>query len=88
MSSLKDLFLQLSDDQLDPIAKNLIRQWDEPEPAALQILKVLDYCVNGGLCSDREVMLFDILWRHRMEEEGQTMKQQIEQAVWRKEFDA
>ena len=85
-ATLKELFLQLSDDALDPIAKNLIRLWDDPEPTALQILKVLDYCVNGGLCSDREIMILDLLWRQRMEAEGQTMETQFEQAVWKKDL--
>jgi len=84
--TLKEIFLQRSDEALDPIAKTLIRQWDEPMPTALQLLEVLDACVNGGLCSGLEITAMDLFLQNQLKEEGISMTTLLERATWRANY--
>lgn len=62
------MLLNLSDQQFDPIAKDKLKallEGDKPTEEMKTGLKdLLDICVNGSLCSDFEIRVMDLAWRH------------------------
>lgn len=86
MSNDDDLIqtlLKAPDRQLDARMKPLIEKWDKPAKA-IQILEVLDHCVNGSLASGVVVRLFEILLGGAIKREETTYEAVVAQATWRK----
>jgi len=84
--SLKEMLLSGPDDPhapVDPLLKELIRKWDEPEPSALQVLHVLDMAVHGALASDFVISVLQIVYNTRLSKEGKTHEQLVPLATWR-----
>lgn len=79
---LKDTLLAAPASQLDAKLKPLIEKWDNP-PKAIQILEVLDLCINGGLASDFMVMTFQVIYKVTCEREGVTHDDMVKRATWR-----
>lgn len=79
---LRDLFLELKDEQLDAAMFPLIRKWDDP-PTALQLLEVLDHCIHGALASSFIVTTLQVLYDGALKREGTTHDEMAKLATWR-----
>ena len=71
MNELAGLLLQSSDRALDAQLKPMIREWSDP-PAARQVLKVLDLCINGSLADGFTVAVLQALYDTSCKDEGKT----------------
>lgn len=71
MDELAAMLLKLSDRAFDPIAKKSVRAWSST-PKAAEILRTLDLCASGALCSDFEMVAMDALFMSAVEREGTT----------------
>lgn len=76
--------LAAPDSQMDAAMKPLIEKWGDP-PTPLQILEVLDHCINGGLASGFVVKVLQILYDTACKEANVTHEEVVKDAVWRKE---
>ena len=74
--------LKAPDSQLDAKMKPLIEAWDKP-PKALQVLEVLDYCVNGSLASTFMMRILEMLLGAAIKREETTYEAVVSQASWR-----
>ncbi len=81
-STIAPLLLNLSDQALDPKAKELIRAW-QPTPLALEILRTLDLCVHGSLCDGFTIKVLEILLNEACDKEGTTYEEVVGKATWR-----
>ena len=79
---MKQLMLEAPDGQLDASMMPLIEKWDDP-PTSLQILEVLDKCINYGLASGFVVSALQIMLDTTMINEETTLEQLVPLAVWR-----
>lgn len=82
MTPLAPLLLNLSDNTLDPIAKEDIRSWASP-PTALQILHTLDICVHGSLCPAFVIAALNVALIQALDTEGTSLDAITPQATWR-----
>lgn len=71
MDDLAAMLLKLSDGLFDPIAKESVRKWSAP-PKAAEVLRTLDLCASGSLCSDFEMLAMDALFMSAVDREGTT----------------
>lgn len=83
MKELRDLLLKLSDDQLDAKMHPLIQKWDE-QPKAIQILEVLDHCINASLASGFVVATLQAFLEVAMKSENTDLASLVKLAIWRK----
>jgi hypothetical protein len=83
MKEIVEHLLKAPDHQLDARMKPLIEKWTEP-PTALQVLEVLDCCINGALASGFVVAVLQALYDIRCKEEGTTHEDVVKLAEWRK----
>jgi len=72
-------------EQLNASMKLLIDRWSDPLKA-LEILKVLDCCVHGSLCSPFVVTLLQVLYDATCVAEGTTHQDVMCQATWRNDI--
>jgi len=79
---IRDIFLKMSDQGFDPLAKKLVREWS-PQPTALEILKTLDACIFSSLCSSLEITAMGFLFDHALKLEGTTKEEVFKLATWR-----
>ena len=86
MTTIRDLFLDAPSSQLSPLLKPLIRQWGD-EPTSLQILEVLDHCVNGGSGSQFVVATLQAMYDNALKAEGIEHNDNVPKATWRAEYD-
>lgn len=84
MSELKTILLSAPDSQLDASMFPLISKWDEPEPTSIQVLEVLDHCINGSLASGFIVTFLQTLYDIALKREGKTHQDNVPLAKWRK----
>ena len=82
--SLKDLLLEAPEGHLDKSALESIREWDDTDPKAIQILKTLDMCVNAGLSSGFVVGVLEQMLYHYTTREKTTYEELTKEATWRK----
>jgi hypothetical protein len=73
---------KLSEDHIDSSMNQWIGEWSDP-PKAIEILRVLDYCIFSSLASGFVVLILDLLYTEALEAEGLTNDQVSEFAVWR-----
>lgn len=76
------MLLVAPDGQLDASVKPLIEKWND-EPTSLQVLKVLDQCVNSALASGFTISLLEMLLKEGIERENTTYDAVVDQATWR-----
>jgi len=81
--SLKELLLEAPEGHLSESALESIREWGEPEPKALQILKTLDMCVNAGLSSGFVIGVLEQMLYYYTTKEKTTHEELIKEATWR-----
>jgi hypothetical protein len=74
--------LKAPDSQLDASLKPFIVKWGKP-PTALQVLEVLDYCVNGSLASGFVVRVLEMLLSEAIKREDTTYEAVVVQTSWR-----
>lgn len=79
---LKELLLQSPDRELDARVKPYVEKWDDP-PTTLQILEVLDLCVNGSLASGFMIKFFEVVLDEAIQREATTYDDVVKQAIWR-----
>lgn len=82
--SLKDLLLEAPEGHLDKSAMDSIREWDDTDPKAIQILKTLDMCVHAGLSSGFVTGVLEQMLYHYCAKEKKTYEEVVKEAVWRK----
>lgn len=82
---LKTELLKLDDQTFDEEAKKTVREWDEPEPTALQLLKTLDWCVRYALTTGQVIQVLNIFYERALLEENKTNEQVVALATWRNE---
>jgi hypothetical protein len=86
----KDFFehmAQAPSDQMDPSMLSIFKALaDANPPKADDVLHVIDDCVYASLCSDFCIRVMDTVWRELLKDEGRTVEQGIEAAIWRKEI--
>lgn len=82
---IKETLLEAPEGQLDPCVFPLIEKWND-EPTALQILEVLDNCVNGGLASQFVMVLFESLLDMTIKKENTTYEELLKLATWREKI--
>lgn len=81
--SLKDLLLEAPEGHLDKAALDSIREWDDTNPKALQILKTLDMCVHAGLSSGFVIGVLEQMLYYYTTKEKTTHEELIKEATWR-----
>jgi hypothetical protein len=81
--ALKDLLLEAPDGHLDKVAVDSIREWEEPTPKAIQILKTLDMCVHAGLSSGFVIGVLEQILYYFMSKEKKTYEELTKEATWR-----
>lgn len=79
---LRKLFAEAPEGQLDPALVELVKKWDVT-PTALQILEVLDKAIFWGAASGFAVTALQVMLGAAMTDEGVTLEQLTEKAVWR-----
>jgi len=84
MSKITKMLLTAPDSSLDSTMKPLIQKWSNP-PLPLEVLEVLDQCVNGGLASGFVVMLLENMFADSCLRSGCTQDSVYGAATWRKE---
>jgi hypothetical protein len=82
MQTLKDVLLTAPESQLDPSMVELVRQWSTP-PRAIQVLEVLDFCVQGGLASRVVMLALDFELEDALGREAMTREELVKYALWR-----
>lgn len=82
MKEMIEFLLKASDSQLDAKMKLYIERWNIL-PSALQVLEVLDHCINGSLASGFVVKLLQIIYDNRCKAEGTTHDEVAKLAPWR-----
>jgi hypothetical protein len=80
---LKDLLLEAPSGHLDKVALDSIREWDDTDPKAIQILKTLDMCVHSGLSSGFVVGVLEQMLYYYSTKEKITYEELTKQASWR-----
>lgn len=78
--------LSAPDTQLDASMKPLIQKWSVP-PAPLELLEVLDFCINGSLASGFVVTLLQIYYKEACAQHGLDHEEVAKQAPWRKSIE-
>lgn len=76
------ILLDAPEDQLDPSMKKIISGWSNP-PTAIQILEVLDHCVNSSLASGLVITALQTLYNTACVKEGVTHEDMVKLAPWR-----
>lgn len=82
MKELRDLLLKSSDSQLDAAMFPLIEKWDD-DPTPLQVLEVLDMCINGSLASGFVVATLQAVYDIQCKKFNTTHEEVVKQAAWR-----
>jgi hypothetical protein len=78
---LRELLCQASDRELDASMFPLIRRWSDP-PTAIQVLEVLDHCINGSLASGFVVRFLQVTYDIALGREGVTHEEIVRLATW------
>jgi hypothetical protein len=78
------MLLTAPDEVLDSAMKDLIGKWSNP-PLPLEVLEVLDQCVNGGLASILIILILDQMFADSCLRSGCTQDSVYGAATWRKE---
>ncbi len=80
---VKDLLLKAQPATLDPSVKPLIEKWSTP-PTPIQVLEVLDLCVNGGLTNRLGTVTLQAIYFDACLDHKTTHEEVVTQAHWRK----
>lgn len=83
MKELIEHLLNAPDSQLDAVMKPLIEKWSDP-PTPIQVLEVLDHCINGSLSSGFVVQVLQIMYDIACKASGTTHEDVIKNAAWRR----
>lgn len=79
---LVSILLDAPDSQLDKAMKPYIRKWSNP-PKTVEVLEVLDYCINGSLASGTAILALQTLYEVRCKAENTTHEEVAKHATWR-----
>lgn len=82
--SLKELLLEAPEGHLSKEALDSIREWDDGDPKAIQILKTLDMCVHAGLSSGFVIGVLEQMLTFYSLKEKVGLEDLIKEAHWRK----
>jgi hypothetical protein len=74
--------LKLSDDSLDASMREKIARWTVP-PSPIEVLEVLDHCINGALGSGFVVTLLQLGYDDACRAAGTSHDQVVRDAKWR-----
>lgn len=80
--TIKQALLAAPDGQLDASVKPLIEKWGE-DPAAIDVLHVLDQCVRYALASNFTIGVLEIILNQSIAREGTSYAEVVAQATWR-----
>jgi hypothetical protein len=58
---------------------------DNEDRKAADLLRIIDDCVHGSLCSDFCIGVMDLAWKAMLNNEGKTVEQGFAEATWRRE---
>ena len=83
IKKLVNLLLEASDNVLDDRMKVRMREWSDP-PKAVEVLEVLDNCINGSLATGVAVAALQALYDQQCLFEGTTHDAVVKLATWRK----
>lgn len=86
MNEIAEVLLTAPDNELDAKMKPLIEKWSE-SPTPLQVLEVLDYCINGGLASSFVVIALQATYDIACREHNTTHEEVVKNATWRNAHD-
>lgn len=79
-------FMEAPEGHMDASMKPKFKALAEnPDRKAVDLLRLLDECVRGGLCSDFSVYVLDATWQAMLKKEGKTKDQGFAEATWRNE---
>lgn len=81
-AGLIKLLLEAPDNQLDKAMKPYIEKWSDP-PTPIQVLEVLDLCINGSLCSGLVVTVLQVTYEGACKDTGTTHEEVVKLATWR-----
>jgi hypothetical protein len=82
MKEIIDYLLAAPETQLDSRMKPMVEKWSDP-PTALQVLEVVDHCINGSLASGFVVAMLQALYDIRCKEEKTSHDEVVKLATWR-----
>jgi len=82
VKKLVGLLLESSDNVLDDRMKVLMRKWSDP-PKAVEVLEVLDYCINGSLAAGLAVGALQALYDRQCAAVNTTHEVVVKLATWR-----
>lgn len=83
MKDIKEMLLTAPPTAIDPVILPMIQDWDEPTASSLQILKVIDICVNECLADSRVVSILQVLYETVLRIEGKKHEDNVPFATWR-----
>lgn len=73
-------------DQMDPkMLPRFMALSDNEDRKASELLRIIDDCVHGSLCSDFCISVMDLAWQAMLNNEGKTVEQGFAEATWRNE---
>ena len=79
-------FLEAPEGHMDASMKPKFKALAENhDRKAVDLLRLLDECVYGSLCSDFSVYVLDATWQAMLKKEGKTKAQGLAEATWRNE---
>jgi hypothetical protein len=81
-SELIKMLLDAPDNQLDAAMNPYIEKWSDP-PTPIQVLEVLDLCINGSLCSGLVVTVLQVTYDNACKDANTTHEEMVKSASWR-----
>lgn len=78
----KQILLSAPNHHLEQSMKDLIVTWDDP-PTPLQILKVLDFCIQGALATGMMINILQDMHQKSCQQFNTSHEEVIKRAVWR-----
>lgn len=86
IQGLIENFLEAPEDHMAASMKPKFKALAEnPDRKAVDLLRILDECVYGSLCSDFSVYVLHTTWDAMLKQEGKTQEQGFTEAIWRNE---
>ena len=85
MIEIVKLLKTAPDGSLDKQMQPYIAKWSDP-PTPLQVLEVLDHCINGALANGMVIRVLQVLYDERCAAEGVKHEDVAKNAKWREEL--
>lgn len=86
MPTTRELVLTAPPSQLDPHLKSIAEDWAD-EPAAIELLELLDKCTYLGAASGFFVQALSTFLDAQLQAEGKTLDDLLPLATWRSELE-